>query len=317
MNTPMVPSIPAVSDPPAPIPDRRGELEEQSVQASDYFVLNAGYGVRYSVTDPDANNGQIMTVWMVNQQDLSQGRGVVSFFPTQEIADRGPDSALLFSPELSGGAYWGFFGGMPVRNTANFVRLITVVPDTIIAGSQLTETRRPALEYRLEESAVVGSTTYQDVVLINATVDNALAEEIGGTNPEYFAGSGFARLAPGIGLVELVYNRNNGQTVRIEIQDTFQFSQVFVSGTVEDGPNVLQSVFVGIDAEVGVDELLETPQTDSSGNFQLPMYGPIARLWVGNDDNDDGYLNSDDGVYHEAFIPDTSIATGITIAVGP
>ncbi|MFW5826600.1 MAG: hypothetical protein ACOCU4_00830 [Alkalispirochaeta sp.] len=299
------------------VDDHRGELEEQSVQASDYFVLNAGYGVRYSVTDPDANSGQLMTVWMVNQQDLSRGRGVISFFPTQEITNRGPESALLFSPQLSGGAYWGFFGGMPVRNTANFVRLITVVPDTIIAGTQLAEPGRPVLEYFIEESAVVGGITYQDVVLINATVDDALAEEIGGTNPEYFAGSGFARLAPGVGLVELVYNRANGQTLRIELGDTDQFSPVIVSGTVDDGANVLPSVFVGIDAEVDVDELLATPQTDASGAFQVSLYGPSAHMWIGNDDNDDGYLSFDDGIYHEEFIPDTSNATGITITVGP
>ncbi len=294
--------------------------------AADFFNLDAGFGVKYKVTDTyvysddsQTNSGSPFNVWVVNQTPISTGdeffSGIITVMPETEIS-KGPYSALIFSTSLDGSSgVWGFGGGMPASGQAQMLRYMTAVDATIIDGVVLTDPENGVVyAWSYGGERTVGGNPV-DTVRIDVSIDQSSAEQLAGSNPaEYYEGEGYVILAPDVGPVELQFDRTNGTSLSFDRLEHGIQSRHTLSGTLDDSTyDVANSTYyVHLDTVVGefnpgtgvVSDPLPGATADANGEFSLDVYGPVARLYVGLDRNSDGLM--DVPLPGVEFVPDTS-----------
>lgn len=309
---------------------------EVRYQASDYFALDPGSRISYTITDQlefqledgttvNVNDGNAFVADLVTQNDLSDGSGAASgLIPLTPETDfsQGPESALRFNREIDSGKYWGFEGGAPSRGTGNYLWLLGILPTEVTEGARETGPLGRAFTWSYNGTVTMQDATGQDVTFddtlrVDVTIDATAAQNFPSSDPlgaDYWEGSGYAVFARGVGVVEISYDRANLGNISIEYRDHGTLSQTTISGTVKDeNGNGLEGYHVELDQDVSTDDGLEGAVTNGSGEFNLSVYGNYAYLFVGDDSDSDGKLEKSDIAYTEQHV-DTS-GGSVTIVV--
>jgi hypothetical protein len=299
--------------------------------AQNFVNTQAGFGIRYEIQDTWAgfetgqpNNGAPFYAWAVNQSQLNTTEtfgGYVTLIPETEFR-HSADSALVFSGNADGNQeIWGFIGGMPTRNQGGFLADMVVMVREMKEGpaeNSLSATDSPAphgIEYSYSYGggySIGGSEL--DTLRIDVTIDQAAAESLASGESQwihYHQGEGYVRLARGIGIVEVRFERDDGTSLSYDYVDHRVTPQHTVTGTLVDsngkpasGYLVHQDLIVG--TFQGQSDPLPGDTTDANGSFAVDAYGPVARLYVGTDDDGDGVFSGSE-LKTEVFVSDTTV----------
>lgn len=296
-------------------PTTNGETGDHS--AADYFDTTPGYGIQYHITD--TYDDLDATVWAIHQSlaDSPSGRNY-DFFTTlvtdTESSGNFSSSALAgyeehTSPE---GTFHWYNSGMRVRNQSNFFMMAMLPANFSVPESWSYDRGEYGLFFyslREEGDYEAGGTLYPDCIKIE--IQNDTSEN------DYLKGRGYYIISPGVGIVELQFNRSDFTRLTFQILDTHTFSEAYtVSGTVEDNAG---DPVQGIKVQLAWRDFGLGSTTDSSGAFTAKAFGPNMQLYVGYDNNDDYDLDQDtpdENYPYEPVISDlTDDRSGVTITL--
>jgi len=287
-------------------PTTNGETGDYS--AADYFNTPPGYGIQYHITD--TYDDLDATVWAVHQSlaDSPSGRNY-DFFTTL-VADT-ESSGTFASSALAGykehtsseGTFHWYNSGMRVRNQSNFFRMAMLPTDFSIPESWSYDREEDGLFlYSVKEEGdyEVGGTLYPDCIKIE--IQNDTSEN------EYLKGRGYYIISPGVGIVELLFNRSDFTRVTFQIIDRRTFSEAYtVDGTVEDNAG---TPVQGVKVQLAWRDFGLGSTTGSSGTFTAKAFGPNMQLYVGYDNNDDYDLDDNTPDANYPYEPVISNLTG-------
>lgn len=94
----------------------------------------------------------------------------------------------------------------------------------------------------------------------------------------YLSGQGSYIISPEVGIIEIVFDRIDGSTARFEYIESEQFTQKYkLSGTVVDSGGAPQE---GVAVIISIAGFGISDTTDSSGNFNIAVYGPAIQLYA-------------------------------------
>ena len=247
------------------------------IYADDYFVRTEGHGIKYHITDTQGG-GYSDYAWAVSQYtDDSIGFVFTLIGDTTENSIGGLDARTY-----DGRTLVAMIGG-DLRNQGLFFYKLSMPTETF---STDTWTYFGGTAYWLEMvgETTVGGTAFENCIKIY--IDDSA------NTAEYLRGSGHFILAPGIGIVELVFTRSvGGSQVKFEYVEHRQFTRNTISGTIS-----LDAVpAVGKIVQIHTVNWGTRALTDSLGRFSIQAYGPDIVLRIGDDSDDDGALDVIDG----------------------
>ncbi len=146
--------------------------------------------------------------------------------------------------------YYG--AGVPAGNQAHYPRILAALPATFSGG----------------ESFTVDWNVY---------------------GPVDYTGSGYAILAPGVGIVESSFTRGDGSLNSYVYQETQDFVLNTISGTVTTDGEAAAGYVIALRTF----NITSWDVTDSSGNFSLEAYGPDVPVFIGVDNDGDSSIDYD------------------------
>ena len=243
----------------------------------DYLNVTAGFGIKYHVTDDDDTLN--CNIWAVSQPKSNAG---FAFTLTKNGNDGG-----TFSNSWLGGRYsceykkYMFDTKCPVDNQANHYSMFTILK-AFDSGNQWTVLDK---KYRVEvigEQSVNG-TSFNDCIKV--TVDNSKDSD------DYLKGNGHCILAKGIGIVQMVFNRENGHNILFEYMEHGQQTLYTLCGTLS---NTAGESVEGLVVQISNCDNAVKSAVDTDGRFTISVFGPDAVLRVGYDDDGNGEFNPDD-----------------------
>ena len=296
-------------------------------------VRDLGFGVKYKFTDDyvhaggKPNGGAPFSVWIVNQTEIQTGAeapwGIQTVTATEDF-DYAPHSALAFSTNLGADTteIWGYVAGIPGTTQAQLFRRLLVLPRHVTDGQEESDPDGVLYRYEVLDPATIGGES-RERLRIDTIIDGDAADALSNNIPaKYYEGSGFVVLAEGIGAVQGRFDRADGSTFSFDYAGEHGIqAKHTLTGTVEDTDGPVSGRYVTLDGVVGqftagetaYEDPLPGARTGANGGFELAVYGPVARLFIGRDSNDDGRLDLDTA--HEKLIPDTENVDRGTITV--
>ena len=237
----------------------------------DYLNVEVGYGIKYHVTD---NGGSLdCDIWAVSR---TSGNDSFVFTLIQDGNGGGPfcNSWLRgsYSDDLS--AYI-FNAGCPAGIQSDLYALFSI-PEAFESGDQWVVFDR---EYLVE---IIGAYTVHGTVFndcIRVTVDNTQDED------ELLRGNGYFILARNVGIVQMVFNRDDGSAVLFEYQAQAVQTLYKLCGTLSSttGGSVEGLVIQSSNCDDS-----ERCAVTMDGTFTMNTYGPDVVLRVGYDDDGNG-----------------------------
>lgn len=250
-----------------------------------YVNTTPGFGIKYHVTDTDGD--RTADVWAVYQAVPLQVSTDYEYMAT--LTEAGPESNDYRNSTLGGrikdvGGVECFVyqTGMGVGNQAHFYRDFPV-PVEPVAGQVIEDEWMGTSTVSVAGSVSVAGTPFANCIRIDRVADVA--------GEDYTNGTGYAVLAPGIGIVKIEFTRaESGEsyantTVTYEYVEHTTFEPNSISGTVTtDGATPAENAYVQIASGV----LDPASHADATGAFTLAgIYGPDVRLFVGYNGNDE------------------------------
>ena len=237
----------------------------------DYLNVEAGQGIKYHVTD-DAGSLDC-TIWAVSR--LS-GNDSFVFTLIKHGNDGGPfcNSWLRGSYSNDDSAYI-FHAGCPAESQSDLYALFSI-PEAFEPGDQWMVFDR---EYLIE---LIGEYSVNDTLFtdcIRVTVDNSQDSD------PLLRGSGYFILARNIGIVQMVFNRDDGSTVLFEFQEQGLQTSYKMCGTLSSttGDSV-----EGLAVQLSNCDDTARCEVAMDGRFTMNAYGPDVVLRVGYDDDGNG-----------------------------
>lgn len=263
---------------------------------ADFFPSTPGTGVRYQCADDYLGREFEGSLWAVAQPVDVEPSLDRSYNLIQTFTDDGGGTGQYISSTLaaadrtfSDGLDLFFYGaGVSVGNQANYPRLLAALPSSFSGGERFSVewNQYGSVEYTvtLLGEHTVGGKTFQGTVRVEATVPAP-----DGDDP-YFKGSGYAILAPGVGIVESSFTRQDGTVNSYAYQEEQEFGRNTISGTVTtDGVTAAAGYVVALSTF----NITSWDVTDSNGDFSLEAYGPDVRLYLGKDEDGDSSIDYD------------------------
>ena len=287
---------------------------------ADFFPSTPGYGVRYRCTDTHSTRNFDGDVWAVAQKEevdpaLDRSYGLIQTFTDIGSGTGSYTSSTMAAAErtFTDGLSLFYYGaGVPVGNQAHYPRILAALPATFSGGVTFTVDWNlyGAVDYTvtLLGEYTADGTTFQGTVRVDADVPAP-----DGDDP-YYTGSGYAILAPGVGIVESSFTRDDGSMNSYVYQETQNLGLNTISGTVTtDGTTPAEDYVIAMSTY----NITSWDVADSSGNFSFEAYGPDVPVFIGKDDDGDSSIDYDNPTsdYPKRYtIPNiTGDTTGVTI----
>jgi hypothetical protein len=251
----------------------------------DYFNVEVGRGIKYHVTD---NAGSLdCSIWAVSQ--LS-GNDSFVFTLIQNGNDGGPFcNAWLRGSYSNDFSAYIFNAGCPADSQSDLYALFSI-PEAFEPGDQWMVFDR---EYLIEiiEEYTVQDTMFTDCIRV--TVDNTQDSD------PFLRGSGYFILVRDIGIVQMVFNRDDGSTVLFEFQEQGQQTPYKMCGTLSStNGGSLEELVVQLS---NCDDT-ERSEVAMDGTFTMNAYGPDVVLRVGYDEDGNGEFDPEQpSDYPQAF----------------
>jgi hypothetical protein len=244
---------------------------------SDYFNITIGHGIKYRVTD--SGNSLDCTIWAVSRTRNGSG---FAFGLTKNGNEEGS-----FSNSWLGGKYVSEFGvymfnsGCPSDKQADLYFMFAL-PDFFDSGYQWEIYDKEYMVEHIGEYHVNGI-SFSDCIKVS--LGNSQDSD------EFLKGSGYFVLAQSLGIVQLVFNRDNGDTVLFEYLEHDQHILYTLSGTISSttGGSVEGLVVQISNCDNEVQSIVGV-----NGFFTINAFGPDVVIRVGYDDDGDGELDLDD-----------------------
>ena len=296
-------------------------LDYYDFPASDYVNLTPGHGVKYTVVDEHAygQDSFATDVWVVAQAVPSQVAGrfeyLVSVTQSGTTGDVFKNSLLGGRTEDVGGGDAYAYGTAKNATRAKFYQNF-IVPLSMEDGEVVTDSSWGTYTISDGGSVTVGAQTFNNCIRID--IDRPDIDD-----RKYTNGSGYAILAPEIGIVKIEFTRGaeldpisaaagddyTNTTITFTYIEHTTFELNSISGTLTtNGTNPAPDVYVQL-----ADEIFNTSViSDSSGNYTLTnTYGPDLQLYFGYDGNDalGGVMDSD---YPDSTYPKEYVVNGIS-----
>jgi hypothetical protein len=242
----------------------------------DYLNLDVGQGIKYHVTDSGVSLS--CDIWAVSRHS---GNDSFIFTLIQNGNDGGPFSNSWlrgsYSDDLSS---YIFNAGCPGGAQSDLYALFSI-PDTFEHGDQWVISGREYLIETIGEYTVNG-TIFNDCIRI--AVANPQDSD------ELLRGSGYFILAGNIGIVQMVYNRDNGSTVLFEYREQGLQTSYKLCGTLS---STTGGSVEGLVIQPSNCDDAERCDLTMGGTFIMNTYGPDLVLRVGYDDDGDGEFDPD------------------------
>ena len=256
----------------------------------DYLNLTVGHGIKYHVTDDDGSLN--CNVWAVsrptNNGDFTfttHNNSDFAFTLTETESDE-----LHFRNSWLRGAYFSDFdayifdSGCPAGNQAIYYSMFTLLKE-FDSGNHWTVLDK---EYGVEDIGEysINGTSFSNCIRVTVSNSHDASDNLNG--------NGHFILAKGIGIVQMVFNRENGDNILFEYLDHGQQTLHTIAGTISSttGGSVEGLVVQLSDCDNAVKSAV-----DSSGAFTLNAFGPDVVLRV-------GYDNDNDGEFDPEYYPD-------------
>ena len=244
---------------------------------SDYFNITIGHGIKYQVTD--SGNSLDCSIWAVSRP---RNGSEFAFSLT-----RNGNEEASFRNSWLGGEYVSEFGAYmfnsecPSDNQADLYFMFALA-DFFDSGYQWVIYDKEYMVEHIGEYHVNGSSFNN---CIKVSVDNSQDSD------EFLKGNGYFVLAQSIGIVQLVFNRDNGDTVLFEYLEHDQQILYTLSGTISSttGGSVEGLVVQISNCDNEVQSIV-----DVNGFFTITAFGPDVVIRVGYDDDGNGELDPDD-----------------------
>jgi hypothetical protein len=242
----------------------------------DYFNMEVGQGIKYHVTD---NAGSLdCSIWVVSR--LS---GNDSFVFT--LIQNGNDGGSFFNSWLRGSysndfSAYIFNAGCPADNQSDLYALFSI-PEAFETGDQWLVFDR---EYLIE---IIGEYTVNDTMFtdcIRVTVDNTQDRD------EFLRGSGYFILARNIGIVQMVFNRDDGSTALFEFQEQGLQTSYKMCGTLS---STTGGSVEGLVVQLSNCDDAKRCDVAMDGAFTMNAFGPDVVLRVGYDNDGNGEFDSE------------------------
>lgn len=256
----------------------------------DYLNITVGHGIKYHVTDDDGSLN--CNVWTVsrptNNGDFTfttHNNSDFAFTLTETELDE-----LHFRNSWLRGAYFSDFdayifdSGCPTGNQAIYYSMFTVLKE-FDSGNHWTALDK---EYGVEDIGEhsVNGTSFPDCIRVTVSNSHDASDDLNG--------NGHFILAKDIGIVQMVFNRNNGYTVLFEYLDHGQQTLHTISGTIS---STTEGSVEGLVVQLSNCDNAVKSAVDSRGSFTLNAFGPDVVLRV-------GYDNDNDGEFDPEYYPD-------------
>ncbi len=255
-----------------------------SHESLDYFKISEGHGIKYHVTDD--YNSLDCNVWAASQYAESGKPHDIDFVFT--LVKSGEEGGYFRNSSLGGEVSRNvdgknltlLYAGFPSGNQANFY-LNFSLPRFFDSGDAWTIGNR---EHGVEH---IGAYTVNGAYFgdcIRVAIDDS------SNTADYLRGVGYFVLARDVGIVELVFDRANGDSVLYEYVEHGSLTRHTLSGTVCADSVPVEGIVVQLsNANWGTRSV-----TDSSGTFSIQAYGPDVILRVGYDEDGDDVFEFDD-----------------------
>jgi hypothetical protein len=242
----------------------------------DYLNVEAGQGIKYQVTDD--GNSLNCSIWAVSR---SSGEDGFVFTLTQNGSDGGPFcNSWLRGGYSSDYSSYIFNAGCPAGIQSDLYALLSI-PEAFEPGDQWLVLDREYLIEVIGEYSVNGTLFYN---CIRVTVDNTQDSN------ELLRGSGYFILAGNIGVVQMVFNREDGSTVLFEYQDQGMQTLYKLCGRLS---STTGGSVEGLVVQLSNCDDAGRCELGMNGTFSIHVYGPDVVLRVGYDDDGDGTLDPD------------------------
>lgn len=240
---------------------------EQTLSIShEYFPTTPGHYALYSMSDGynELDNCSVEVVFQHAEQGkffttLTKIGTTGGYFRESAIGGRQDNERLIY------------YAGYPAGNQANFWYRLLVLPLDLIDGGTW---QKGSISYQSKfvGDIQVGSTTYEDCFKIEIDNNNSIEE--------FFRGEGEVYLSRGIGIVEYVFRRTNGETFTAQIMEHGDYLPTAVSGTLTlDGERSAEGYMVSI--ANGSFHSLSAAVIPSDGSFALELFGRSLLLRYG------------------------------------
>jgi len=174
-----------------------------------------------------------------------------------------------------------FTANCPADNQAQHYVMFTLLK-AFDSGNQWTVLDR---KYKVEvigEYAVNG-TSFADCIKV--MVDNS------NDSDESLKGTGYFILAKGIGMVQMVFDRDNGHHVLFEYVEHGQQTPYTLCGSLS---NTAGGSVEGLVVQISNCDNAVKSSVDTNGQFTISVFGPDALLRIGYDDDGNGEFDVDD-----------------------
>ncbi len=252
-----------------PPPERR---------ADEFFITTEGHGVRYHVTDSQGNKFDDYA-WAVFQKTNENHDFVLTLNAEEPLSWNNSLGGYIARPNPYDGQFLTCINwGAPSRNQGHFFMNFSL-PQTFVSGDTWMWTNK-SYSVELLGATAVGGIEFQDCVRVN--IDDST------NSSQLWAGTGYFIVAAGVGIVEIEFNRSaDGSQVRFLYMADQQFPSHAISGKV----TVNGTPAVGKVVQIHNYRWGTRAITDESGKFSLQAYGPDLILRIGDDADDDGFLD--------------------------
>ena len=281
---------------------------QATAQSTDYFKYNEGHGIRYHVTDEDGSFD--VNAWAVSQYHENDKSHNLDFVFTLNRESAGNlDNSLggKLNQNIDGVGLTRFQSGYPCGNQGNFYMNFSL-PNSFYSGMQWSLSWGP-IAYSVEYvgSQTINGTTFPDSIKVY--IDDS------SNDSDYLKGTGYFILAKDIGIVQIVFNRTNGNTVQFDYMTHGQLTKHVISGIVEvtSGNAAVGKIVQISNGNWGIRSV-----TAADGSFSIEAYGPDIMLRIGDDTNNDDVLDFDPEMPKQVWVNDiTSNVTVPTIVLTP
>jgi hypothetical protein len=279
-----------------------------SAQSTDYFKYSEGHGIRYHVTDEEG--GFDVNAWAVSQYHENDNSHDLDFVFTLNRESAGNlDNSLggKLNQNIDGVGLTRFQSGYPCGNQGNFYMNFSL-PNSFYSGMQWSLSWGP-IAYSVEYvgSQTINGTTFPDTIKVY--IDDS------SNDSDYLKGTGYFTLAKDIGIVQIVFNRTNGNTVQFDYMTHGQLTKHVISGIVEvtSGNAAVGKVVQISNGNWGIRSV-----TAVDGSFSLEAYGPDIMLRIGDDTDNNDILDFVPEMPKQVWVNDiTSNVTGVSIVLNP
>lgn len=94
-------------------------------------------------------------------------------------------------------------------------------------------------------------------------------------------------MAKNVGVVEIQFDRSNGEQIMYQYLDREIFNSYNISGTITEDGIPVEGIRVQISSVIGA---ATEAITDENGNFSLDVYGPTVLLTIGYESTENSGL---------------------------